>query len=65
MSDSPATTTRATAAPPKSRDDQRTTRPRPVASERRPGLHDHQRELVRASLIARPPGAVAGGRYDD
>ena len=24
-----------------------------------------RRELVRASLIARPPGAVAGGRYED
>jgi hypothetical protein len=53
MSDSPATTTRAAAAPPKSREDQRTPSSGPV--ERRPSLHDHQRELVRASLIARPP----------
>jgi hypothetical protein len=57
MSDIRAVTSRATAAPPNSQEDQRVARPVSVITERRPSLHDRQRELVRASLIARPPAA--------
>jgi hypothetical protein len=55
MSELPVATSRAGAAPPKSQDDQRVARPGPVVSQHRPSLRDRQRELVRASLIARPP----------
>jgi len=54
MTGSSAATSRAGAAPPRSQDDQRVSKPGRVVSVARPSLHDRQRELVRASLIARP-----------
>jgi hypothetical protein len=56
MTDSPAPSSRA-AIPPRKPDEHRpAATPGSVPSDRRGSLHDQQRELVRASLIARSPG---------
>ena len=52
MTDIPAATSRAGAA---QSDDQHTKKPGPVLPDGRLDVMAHQRELVRASLIARPP----------
>ena len=56
MTDSPAPSSRA-AIPPRKPDEHRpATTPGSVPSDSRRSLHDQQRELVRASLIACSPG---------
>jgi hypothetical protein len=56
MTDSPAPSSRA-AIPPRKPDEHRpAATPGSVPSDGRRSLHDQQRELVRASLIARSPG---------
>jgi hypothetical protein len=56
MTDSPAPSSRA-AIPPRKPDEHRPAAvPTPILPDGRRSLHDHQRELVRASLIARSPG---------
>ena len=56
MTDSPASSPRA-AIPPRKPDEHRpAATSEPVLSDGGSSLHDRQRELVRASLIARSPG---------
>jgi hypothetical protein len=56
MTDSPAPSSRA-AIPPRKPDEHRPpATPGPILPHGRSSLHDRQRELVRASLIARSPG---------
>jgi hypothetical protein len=59
MTDTPATTSRLGTLQPKARDDQRIATPGPVLPDGRLDLRGEQRELVRASLIARPPAGEA------
>jgi hypothetical protein len=59
MTDTPATTSRLGALQPKARDDQRVATPGPALPAGRLDLRGGQRELVRASLIARPPAGEA------
>jgi hypothetical protein len=56
MTDSPVPSWRA-ASPPRKQDQHRpAATPSSVLADDRSSLHDRQRELVRASLIARSPG---------
>jgi hypothetical protein len=55
MTDSPFPSSRAAIPPRKQDDGRRAPTPSPVLSDGRRDLHDRQRELVRASLIARSP----------
>jgi hypothetical protein len=56
MTDSPAPSSRAAVAPPKPDEHRPAATLGQVVSDDRRSLHDQQRELVRASLIARSPG---------
>ena len=55
MTDTLAATSRAVAAQSKAPDDRHAKTPGPVLPDGRLDVRVHQRELVRASLIARPP----------
>ena len=59
MTDGPAPSSHAAIAPLKPDEHRPAGTPGPVLSDCRRSLHDRQRELVRASLIARSPGENA------
>jgi hypothetical protein len=56
MTASPTPSSRAAIPPPKPDEHRPAATPGPVLADGRRSLHDQQRELVRASLIARSPG---------
>jgi hypothetical protein len=62
MTDRPAPTSRAATTPRKPDEDRPAGIPGPVLSDGRRSPHDLQRELVRASLIARSPAENATDR---
>jgi hypothetical protein len=61
MSDRPAPSSHAAIPPPQPDEHRPAGMPGPLLADRSRSLHDRQRELVRASLLACSPGEAATG----